>query len=485
MWTLSCATPTYPALHLHQKTCANSITGVSVAVRVQHRHDPFVPEVSEAVESLYSEFRAVDNLVARNSARVLKAFQNAKVGSHHFGGSTGYGHDEAGGREVLDRVFAEIVGAESAIVRAQFFSGTHAITCALFAMLRPGDELLAVAGAPYDTLEEVIGIRDSQGLGSLKDFGVTYREVPLAKDGGLDWDALTVALKPQTKCALIQRSCGYSWRKSLSVNEIGRAIKIIKTQNPNCLVMVDNCYGEFVESMEPPMVGADLIAGSLIKNPGGTIAPCGGYVAGKEKWVNAAAARLSAPGLGVDCGSTPGDVMRTIFQGLFLSSQMVGEAIKGGLLIAEVMASKGYKVQPLPRVPRHDVVQAVQLGSREHLLAFCEAVQRSSPVASFVKPVAGSSPGYASEVIFADGTFIDGSTSELSCDGPLREPFSVYCQLSKWSSQNRFLFSKSPTNASRMDSDHLVSSTFISMWISGYIIYNDSCDSLDIARGVA
>ncbi|KAJ0684507.1 putative methionine gamma-lyase, pyridoxal phosphate-dependent transferase, major [Helianthus annuus] len=417
--------------------------------------------VESAVDTLYPEFRAIDNLVARNTSRVLKAFQNARVGSHHFGGCTGYGHEEAGGREALDQAFAEIFGAESAIVRAQvlsflithlffyyhflckfnilntlliqFFSGTHAITCALFAFLRPGDELLAVAGAPYDTLEEVIGIRDSNGLGSLKDFGISYREVALADDGGLDWDALEVALKPKTKCALIQRSCGYSWRKSLSVNEISRAIHIIKikllqSQNPNCMVMVDNCYGEFTEAIEPPMVGADLIAGSLIKNPGGTIAPCGGYVAGKEKWVKAAAARLSAPGLGVDCGSTPGDIMRTFFQGLYLSPQMVGESVKGGLLIAEVMSTKGYKVQPLPRVPRHDIVQAVQLGSREKLLAFCEAVQRSSPVSSYTKPIAGLTAGYASEVIFADGTFIDGSTSELSCDGPLREPFCVFCQ---------------------------------------------------------
>ncbi|XP_040987320.1 uncharacterized protein YnbB-like isoform X1 [Juglans microcarpa x Juglans regia] len=438
MRVLSCASPAYPT---HSLRASRPITTVRSSSRVPvslssrnnrkdlHLQDhPFVPEVVKAVDSLYSEFRAIDNLVARNTARVLKAFQNARVGSHHFGGCTGYGHEEAGGREALDQAFAEIVGAESAIVRSQFFSGTHAITCALFALLRPGDELLAVAGAPYDTLEEVIGKRDSQGLGSLKDFGVNYREVPLAEDGGLDWDALVCAVKPQTRCALIQRSCGYSWRQSLSVNEIERAIKMIKIQNPNCLVMVDNCYGEFVESIEPPMVGADLIAGSLIKNPGGTIAPCGGYVAGRERWVKAAAARLSAPGLGVDCGSTPGDIMRAFFQGLFLSPQMVGEAIKGTFLLAEVMASKGYKVLPLPRVQRHDVVQAVQLGSRERLLAFCEAVQRSSPVASFTKPVAGTTPGYASEVIFADGTFIDGSTSELSCDGPLREPFAVYCQ---------------------------------------------------------
>ncbi|KAK6134499.1 hypothetical protein DH2020_031733 [Rehmannia glutinosa] len=410
---LSSTTSAYPTPTLSLPCAAVAYPGATVSVRSKSRvsavslhldEQPFVPEVEKAVDSLYSEFRAVDNLVARNSARVLKAFQNARVGSHHFSGSTGYGHEEPGGREALDQAFAEIFGAESAIVRAQFFSGTHAITCALFAFLRPGDELLAVAGAPYDTLEE------------------------LAEDGGLDWDALRVALKPQTKCALIQRSCGYSWRRSLSVDEIGRAIKIIKLQNPNCLVMVDNCYGEFTERIEPPMVGADLIAGSFIKNPGGTIAPCGGYVAGSKNWVAAAAARLSAPGLGVDCGSTPGDIMRIFFQGLFLAPQMVGEAIKGSLLIAEVMAGRGYKVQPGCRVPRHDVVQAVQLGSRERLLAFCEAVQRSSPVSSFTKPIAGATPGYASEVIFADGTFIDGSTSELSCDGPLREPFAVYCQ---------------------------------------------------------
>ncbi|XP_022876500.1 uncharacterized protein LOC111394755 isoform X3 [Olea europaea var. sylvestris] len=448
---LSCATSAYPMHTLRASRAIVSSSRVS-ASPFHLKEQIFVPEVEKALDSLYFEFRAVDNLVARNTARVLKAFQNAHLASHHFSGSTGYGHEEAGGREALDQAFAEIFGAESAVVRAQFFSGTHAITCALFAFLRPGDELLAVAGAPYDTLEEVIGIRDSNGLGSLKDFGIGYREVPLAEDGELDWDALSISLKPHTKCAFIQRSCGYSWRRSLSVDEIGRAIGIIKSQNPNCLVMVDNCYGEFVETIEPPMVGADLIAGSLIKNPGGTIAPCGGYVAGRKKWVEAAAARLSAPGLGVDCGSTPGYIMRTIFQGLFLSPQMVGEAIKGSFLIAEVMAARGYKVQPLCRVPRHDTVQdllsgktigstkkseglyyfdkadAIQLGSRERLLAFCEAVQRSSPVSSFTKPIAGATPGYASEVIFADGTFIDGSTSELSCDGPLREPFAVFCQ---------------------------------------------------------
>ncbi|CAM6088076.1 unnamed protein product [Calypogeia fissa] len=389
---------------------------------------PYGPLVSDAVQALRLEFEAVDGLVASNLSRVIKAYANARVGSHYFSGSTGYGHNDAGGRDALDEAFAEIVGAEAAIVRSQFFSGTHAIACALYAVLRPADELLAVAGAPYDTLEEVIGLRGSAGEGSLKEFGVSYREVPLADDGGLDWDALGVAVKPETKCALIQRSCGYSWRKTLSVAEIERAIQLIKAQNSNCVVVVDNCYGEFMETVEPTLVGADLMAGSLIKNPGGTIAPCGGYVAGKDKLVSAAAARLCAPGIGTSAGSTSGEVMRLFFQGLFLAPQMVGESIKGTLLIAEVMAAEGYKVRPPPRVRRYDIIQAVQLGSRERLLAFCRAVQKYCPVGSYIQPVAGATVGYESEVVFADGTFIDGSTSELSCDGPLREPFVVFCQ---------------------------------------------------------
>ncbi|BBN11588.1 hypothetical protein MPTK1_5g13180 [Marchantia polymorpha subsp. ruderalis] len=389
---------------------------------------PYGPQVADAVKALRPEFEDVDTLVAVNLNRVIKAYANARVGSHHFSGTTGYGHNDAGGREALDQAFAEIVGAEAAIVRSQFFSGTHAIACALYAALRPGGELLAVAGAPYDTLEEVIGLRGSAGEGSLKEFGVSYREVPLAEDGGLDWHKLSQAVKPETQCALIQRSCGYSWRKTLTVAEIQRAIELIKAQNPDCVIVVDNCYGEFVEAIEPTAVGADLMAGSLIKNPGGTIAPCGGYVAGKSKWVQAAAARLCAPGIGMSAGSTPGDVMRLLFQGLFLAPQMVGESIKGTLLVAEVMAAEGFDCRPAPRVRRNDIIQAVQLGSRDRLLAFCRAVQKNCPVGSYIQPVAGATAGYESEVVFADGTFIDGSTSEVSCDGPLREPFVVFCQ---------------------------------------------------------
>ncbi|KAI5075038.1 hypothetical protein GOP47_0010999 [Adiantum capillus-veneris] len=389
---------------------------------------PFCPQVDRALTILQPEYLAVDLTVASLMDKLLKAFANARVGTHHFSGSTGYGHTDAGGREALDKAFAEIVGAESALVRSQFFSGTHAIACALYGVLRPGGELLAVAGKPYDTLEEVIGLRGTSGHGSLKEYGINYRELALTSEGNLDWDALACAVKPETQCALLQRSCGYSWRETLTIDDIEHAGKIIKAQNANCVVFVDNCYGEFVELREPTAVGADLMAGSLIKNPGGTIAPCGGYVAGKEKLVKAAASRLAAPGLGIEAGSTSGDVMRLLFQGLFLSPQMVGEAIKGSLLVAEVMAREGYRVQPHPKVKRRDIIQAVEMGTPEQLIAFCRAVQKRCPVGSYIKPTAGATAGYESQVIFADGTFIDGSTSELSCDGPLREPFIVFCQ---------------------------------------------------------
>ncbi|MCO5584237.1 hypothetical protein L7F22_038161 [Adiantum nelumboides] len=404
---------------------------------------PFCPQVDRALKILQPEYLAVDLTVASIMDKILKAFANARVGTHkcledvctknmqscqHFSGSTGYGHTDAGGREALDNAFAEIVGAESALVRSQFFSGTHAIACALYGVLRPGGELLAVAGKPYDTLEEVIGLRGTSGHGSLKEYGISYRELALTTEGNLDWDALACAVKPKTQCALLQRSCGYSWRNTLTIDEIESACKIIKAQNANCVVFVDNCYGEFVELREPTAVGADLMAGSLIKNPGGTIAPCGGYVAGKEKLVKAAASRLAAPGLGIEAGSTSGDVMRLLFQGLFLSPQMVGEAIKGTLLVAEVMAGEGYRVQPHPRVKRRDIIQAVEMGTPDQLVAFCRAVQKRCPVGSYIKPTAGATAGYESQVIFADGTFIDGSTSELSCDGPLRDPFVVFCQ---------------------------------------------------------
>ncbi|GBG80677.1 hypothetical protein CBR_g31136 [Chara braunii] len=389
---------------------------------------PFSDEIARAVETLAPQFLSVDQLVAANLNKVLNAFQSVRLGPHHFSGSTGYGHADAGGREALDYAFARVMGAEMACVRSQFFSGTHAISCALYGVLRPGDELLAAAGPPYDTLEEVIGLRGTPGHGSLKELGVSYREVDLTSEGRIDWTALESAVGSKTKCVLVQRSCGYSWRPSLTIPEIGRIVQIVKRRNRNCIVLVDNCYGEFVSTSEPAEVGADLVAGSLIKNPGGTIVASGGYIAGGKEMVSAALARLSAPGIGMDAGAASGTTMRLMLQGLFLAPQMVGEAIKSSLLIAEVMSARGYEVQPPPRVQRNDIIQAVKLGSRERLLSFCAAVQTRCPVGSYIKPVAGRTPGYEDEVVFADGTFIDGSTSELSCDGPLRPPYIAFCQ---------------------------------------------------------
>jgi cystathionine beta-lyase family protein involved in aluminum resistance len=318
------------------------------------------------------------------------------------------------------------MGAEAAAVRIQFVSGTHAIACALFGVLRPGDEMLAVAGSPYDTLEEVIGIRGNC-QGSLAEFNILYRQLTLTKEGSIDWSALSTAVKDNTRLVLIQRSCGYSWRQSLSIAEIEKIVSIVKQQNPNTVCFVDNCYGEFIEDREPTAVGADLMAGSLIKNPGGTIVTTGGYVAGKAELVEAAACRLTAPGIGSSGGATL-DQNRLLFQGLFLAPQMVGEAVKGSHLIAYVFDKLGYRVNPLPLVSRRDVIQAIELGSPDKLISFCRAIQQHSAIDSYLDPVPANMPGYDSQLVMAGGTFIDGSTSEFSADGPLREPYIVFCQ---------------------------------------------------------
>ena len=381
--------------------------------------------LKEAENILTPIFSEIDTKVKQNLKKVLEAFRDHRVGVHHFASVSGYGHDDLG-RETLDRVFAQIMGAEAAIVRVQLVSGTHAIACALYGVLRPGDELLAVMGAPYDTLEEVIGVR-GHGQGSLSEFNISYQELTLTSQGSVDWEGLKTAVKPHTRMALIQRSCGYSWRSSLSIDEIAEIIRIIKHQNPQTVCFVDNCYGEFIEDREPTAVGADLMAGSLIKNPGGTIATAGGYLAGKAEFVEAAACRLTAPGIGSEGGATF-DQNRLLFQGLFLAPQMVGEAVKGTHLMAYVFDKLGYGVNPLPLVPRRDVIQAIKLGSPEKLIAFCKAIQSVSPVGSYLDPVPATMPGYESEVVMAGGSFIDGSTSEFSADGPLREPYTVFCQ---------------------------------------------------------
>lgn len=334
--------------------------------------------LKETEQTLSLIFSGIDAQVKQNIRRVLAAFRQHRVGTHHFSSVTGYGHDDLG-RQILDQVFAEVMGAEAAAVRVQFVSGTHAIACALYGVLRPGDELLAIAGAPYDTLEEVIGVR-GHNQGSLAEFGIRYRELALTEWGTIDWQALKVAIKPDTRMVLIQRSCGYAWRDSLAIADIERIVQLVKQQNPNTVCFVDNCYGEFVADREPTAVGADLMAGSLIKNPGGTIVTAGGYVAGRADLVEAATCRLTAPGIGSAGGATF-DQNRLLFQGLFLAPQMVGEAMKGNHLTATVFDRLGYPVNPLPQAPRRDVIQAIQLGTPAKLIAFCRAIQQHSPIA--------------------------------------------------------------------------------------------------------
>ena len=381
--------------------------------------------IQQAEQSLLQIFYEIDAQVKHNLRRILTSFRNHRVGTHHFSSVSGYGHGDLG-RDVLDRVFAEIVGAEAAAVRVQFVSGTHAIASCFYGVLRPGDELLSVVGAPYDTLEEVIGTREV-GQGSLAEFGVSYRQLELTNAGTIDWASLETAIRPKTKMVTIQRSCGYEWRSSLSIAEIERICAVVHGQNPDVVCFVDNCYGEFIESQEPTMVGADLMAGSLIKNPGGTIATAGGYVAGRADLVEKACCRLTAPGIGSHGGATF-DQHRLMFQGLFLAPQMVGEAMKGNHLTAYVFDKLGYEVNPAPLAPRRDVIQAIKLGDPKKVIAFCKAIQQWSPIGSYLEPIPAGMPGYESELIMAGGTFIDGSTSEFSADGPLREPYTVFCQ---------------------------------------------------------
>ncbi len=357
--------------------------------------------------------------------KVLQAFSEESLGTQHFASLTGSAHADYG-RELIDRVFARVLGAERAAVRLQFVSGTHAIAAALFGALRPGDQLLSVTGRPYETLEEVIGLRGS-GQGSLIDFGVSYDELPLDIDGHINFISLEKSLDIPRRMIFIQRSCGYSWRPSLSIDILGEICSFIHRRQPECICFVDNCYGEFVEEREPCEVGADLIAGSLIKNLGGTIVPTGGYVAGRSDLVEQACARLTAPGIGMNGGSGF-DLNRVVLQGLFLAPQMVAEALIGADLVAGVFEEFNFKVQPSTTDSRHDVIQAVQLGDPIALQVVCKAFQRSSPVGSYLDPLPAPMPGYEHELVMAGGTFIDGSTSEFSADAPLKPPYNLFVQ---------------------------------------------------------
>ena len=375
-------------------------------------------------EELKERFAKIDEIAEYNQLKVIHAMQASKVSEACLYGTTGYGYNDLG-RDTLEQVYATCFGTEDALVRPQIACGTHALATALSGNLRPGDELLSPVGKPYDTLEEVIGIRPS--VGSLAEYGVTYRQVDLKEDGSFDYEGIKNAINKKTKMVTIQRSKGYQTRPTLSVTRIGELIAFIKNIKPDVICMVDNCYGEFVERIEPSEVGADMIVGSLIKNPGGGLAPCGGYIAGKKECVEQAAYRLSSPGLGKEVGATLG-VNQSFYQGLFLSPVVVAGALKGAIFAANVYEKAGFVVRPDGSEPRYDIIQAVELGSADGLLAFCKGIQAAAPVDSFVTPEPWPMPGYDSDVIMAAGAFVQGSSIELSADGPLKEPYSVFFQ---------------------------------------------------------
>ena len=378
----------------------------------------------QVLASLESRFAAVDQVAEYNQAKVIRAMQENRVDATCFAATTGYGYDDVG-RERLEKVYASAFGTEAALVRPQITCGTHALAVALGANLLPGDELLSPVGAPYDTLEEVIGIRPSKC--SLKEYGVSYRQAELLPDGSFDYDAIRAAINDKTKLITIQRSKGYATRPSYSVAQIGELIVFCKKIKPDVICMVDNCYGEFVETLEPSNVGADMIVGSLIKNPGGGLAPIGGYICGRADLVERCAYRLSAPGLGQEVGANLG-LLPSLYQGFFLAPTVVSGALKGAIFAANVYERLGFPVVPNGSEERHDIIQAVQLGSAERMLAFCRGIQAAAPVDSYVTPVPWAMPGYDSEVVMAAGAFVQGSSIELSADGPIREPYAVYFQ---------------------------------------------------------
>ncbi|MCL2343206.1 MAG: methionine gamma-lyase family protein [Firmicutes bacterium] len=387
--------------------------------------DDLLRLADEVERKLEKRFQEVDIISKENTARVLNAFHTERVSDSMFAGVTGYGYDDPG-REALDKIYAGIFGAEAALVRLQFVSGTHAIAAALFAALRPGQILLSVTGAPYDTLRSVIGIQGG-APGTLKSYGVGYAQIELGSDGGADLDAIAAAPWEDVGAVLIQRSRGYAARRALTVAEIGALAARIRAVNPRINIVVDNCYGEFTETSEPASAGVDLCAGSLIKNPGGGLAPAGGYVCGRADLVEAAACRLTAPGIGQKCGATLGQ-NRLLFQGLFLAPHTTAQALKTAIFAAGMLEALGYRTSPSALEPRSDIIQAVELGSAEKLAAFCRGIQRGAPVDAFVTPEPWRMPGYDCDVIMAAGAFIQGASIELSADGPMREPFRAYLQ---------------------------------------------------------
>ncbi|MBQ8327400.1 MAG: methionine gamma-lyase family protein [Lachnospiraceae bacterium] len=378
----------------------------------------------EVLTALNDRFLQIDKIAEYNQLKVIKAMQECRVSEACLLGTTGYGYNDLG-RDTLEEVYSKVFKTEAALVRPQITCGTHALALALMSNLRPGDELLSPVGKPYDTLEEVIGIRDSKG--SLKEYGVSYAQVDLLPDGSFDYEGIKNAINNKTKLVTIQRSKGYQTRPTLSVARIGELISFVKSIKPDVICMVDNCYGEFVETMEPSEVGADMVVGSLIKNPGGGLAPIGGYIAGKKECVENAAYRLTSPGLGKEVGASLG-VLPQFYQGLFIAPTVTASALKGAIFAANLYERLGYHVVPNSTESRHDIIQAITLKSKEALLAFCKGIQQAAPVDGYLTPEGWDMPGYDSQVIMAAGAFISGSSIELSADGPLKEPYNVYFQ---------------------------------------------------------
>ena len=387
--------------------------------------DKVLALAAQAQADLRPQFDRIDAIAEENTRKVLAAFQKHRVAEGYFAGTTGYGYDDLG-RDKLDEIYADIFGTEDALVRVQFVNGTHAITCALFGALKPGDILVSAVGAPYDTLLGVIGVVP-KGHGSLMEYGVEYRQVELL-DNAPDKAGLAAAVQdPRVKAVLIQRSKGYSTRSSLSVEEIGALCAVVRENNPDAAILVDNCYGEFVETIEPTQAGADLVVGSLIKNPGGGLAPAGGYIAGRRDLVEGAAMRLTAPGIGRECGASLGS-NRSFYQGLFLAPHTTAQAVKTAVFAARMMELLGYKTEPASDAVRHDIIQMIHFGSPEPLKRFCKGIQFGAPVDSYVTPEPWDMPGYDCQVIMAAGAFIQGASIVLSCDAPMREPYTAYLQ---------------------------------------------------------
>jgi len=389
--------------------------------------DPRLVEMASHIEKKCGEvFNEISKTSDYNLSKVIHAMQEFKVSDSHFSASTGYGYNDRG-REVLEQVFARAFGAEDALVRHQITCGTHAIALCLYGILRPGDEILSVTGKPYDTLEEIIGIRGEKGTGSLYDYGVTYRQIDLTEDGCINYCLIEKSIRPNTKMVFLQRSRGYELRGPVTINEIEKVAAAVKKVKPDAIIMVDNCYGEFVEKMEPTEAGADIMAGSLIKNPGGGLALCGGYVAGRKELVNLAAYRMTVPGLGREVGATLGQ-NRSMFQGFFIAPHTVAESLKGAIFAAALFEHLGYKTCPAYNEKRSDIIQAICFEDPDAVIAFCQGIQKGSPVDSFVRPEPSEMPGYDCPVVMAAGAFVQGSSIELSADAPIRPPYTAYLQ---------------------------------------------------------